>query len=115
MAFYQAKVKGELWDVVSFVERELGRRSQTISLEHEAETTAGDVQIRVAAFERYSWMGGNRVSLNITYIGSGGEVEMIATSTGGSQAMFYKLNTIGEENFMQTFIESVQAYSSQGW
>ena len=115
MAIYQAKVKGELWDVVSFVERELVSRSQTISLEHEAETTAGGAQIRVAAFERYSWLGGNRVSLNITYIGSGGEVEMIATSTGGSQAMFYKLNTIGEENFMQTFIEAVQAYSSQGW
>lgn len=52
-------------------------------------------------FERYRYMGGNRVSLNVTLFQADNEpVHVCATISGGSQAVFFKMNTIGEEAFL---------------
>ena len=57
-------------------------------------------------FERYSYMGGNRVSLNVTLFQVGdGPVELSAITSGGSQAMFFKINTLGEEAFLDKLRE----------
>mgnify|MGYP000323321732 CR=1 FL=1 len=60
----------------------------------------------VRIFERYSYTGGNRVSLNITLFQNGEEpVHLSAITAGGSQAVFFKLNTFGEEAFLDKLIE----------
>ena len=54
-------------------------------------------------FERYSYTGGNRVSMNVTLFQAGsGPVHVTAITAGGSQAMLFKLNTFGEEAFLDT-------------
>jgi len=50
-------------------------------------------------------MGGNRVSLNVTLFGSGNSLKLSAITSGGSQAMFFKVNTIGEEAFLDKLRE----------
>lgn len=51
-------------------------------------------------------MGGNRVSLNVTLFQVGdGPVELSAITSGGSQAMFFKINTLGEEAFLDKLRE----------
>ena len=65
-----------------------------------------DARCSVRVFERYSYMGGNRVSLNVTLFQAGdGPVELSAISSGGSQAIFFKINTLGEEAFLDKLRE----------
>jgi hypothetical protein len=45
-------------------------------------------------------MGKNRVSLNVTLVGNGDNLHISAVTSGGSQAVFFKINTFGEEAFL---------------
>ena len=57
----------------------------------------------VRVFERYSWTGENRVSMSVTLFQEGdGLVHLCAVTSGGSQALFFKVNTFGEEAFLDT-------------
>ena len=56
--------------------------------------------IAVRVYERYSVAGGNRVSLNVTLVGDDRELIVSAITSGGSQALFFKINTWGEETFL---------------
>lgn len=55
-------------------------------------------------------MGSNRVSLSVTLIGEGSKLVVSAITSGGSQAVFFKVNTIGEETFLESCINSVEDY-----
>ena len=60
----------------------------------------------VRVFERYSWTGENRVSMSVTLFQNGdGPVHLCAITSGGSQALFFKVNTFGEEAFLDTLRE----------
>ena len=63
----------------------------------------------VRVYERYSMAGGNRVSLNLTLVGSGRELFLSAITSGGSQAMFFKINTWGEEAFLDRVRELIES------
>ena len=61
---------------------------------------------RLRVFERYSYFGGNRLSLNLTLFQAGnGPVQLSAITAGGSEAVFFKVNTIGEEAFLDKLEE----------
>ncbi|MBR4193986.1 MAG: hypothetical protein IKQ54_06625 [Oscillospiraceae bacterium] len=80
--------------------------SVSASLEDESafESADGQCQCRVLVFERYSMAGGNRLSLSVTlFQDATGNIDCSAISSGGSQAAFFKLNTWGEENFLDRF------------
>ena len=66
------------------------------------------VRCAVRVFERYSYMGGNRVSMNVTLVGNGRDLFLSAITSGGSQAVFFKLNTLGEESFLEKLVEIVE-------
>ena len=76
--------------------------SASASYEDGSDYRAGDVRCAVRVYERYSWTGGNRVSLSLTLVGRGRELFLSAITAGGSQAMFFKVNTFGEEAFLDT-------------
>ena len=73
---------------------------------------SGEVRCAVRVFERYSAMGGNRVSMNVTLVGKGEELFLAAITSGGSQAVFWKINTMGEEAFLQTLIDAMERKGS---
>ena len=54
--------------------------------------------------------GGNRCSLNITFVGCGGTVHLIGIGTGGSQAVFFKVNTWSEQAFLDTLEYAANDY-----
>ena len=64
----------------------------------------------VRVYERYSFTGGNRVSLSLTLLQSGGRIFLSAITSGGSQAVFWKINIFGEEAFLDTIRETVENY-----
>ena len=51
-------------------------------------------------------MGQNRVSLSITLLQVGNNpIQLSAITSGGSQAMLFKINTLGEESFLDLLKE----------
>ena len=68
----------------------------------------GQCQCRVLVFERYSMAGGNRLSLSVTlFQDATGMIDCSAITSGGSSAAFFKLNTWGEESFLDRFREVI--------
>ena len=50
-----------------------------------------------------AWAGNNRVSLSVTLFQNGDEgIHLSAITSGGSQAVFFKINTWGEEAFLRS-------------
>ena len=77
--------------------------SISATLEDSCDWRTADARCSVRVYERYSYMGGNRVSMNVTLFQAGnGPVKLCAITSGGSQAMFFKINTWGEESFLET-------------
>lgn len=75
------------------------------SYEDGSDWEKGDVKCAVRVYERYSTFGGNRVSLNVTLVGTDGELFLTGITSGGSQAVFFKINTLGEDAFLDCLVE----------
>ena len=88
--------------LVERVERAVLHGSYTATLEDQADYRQGDARCAVRVFERYSYAGGNRVSMSVTIFQSENVTRLCAITSGGSQAMFFKVNTFGEEAFLET-------------
>ena len=78
------------------------------SLEDSSDFFGENCRCSVRVFERYSAFGGNRVSMSVTlFQREDGKIQLSAITAGGSQAMFFKLNTLGEESFLDTLREII--------
>ena len=106
MAKLEQTFYGDFDDLLNRIEEGIQRGSSSASLEDSSDFYAGDSRCSVRVFERYSWSGGNRVSMNVTLFQAGnGPIQLSAINSGGSQAMFFKVNTLGEESFLDKLRE----------
>ena len=88
------------------LERGILEGSLSASLEDASDFRSGSARCSVRVFERYSYIGNNRVSLTLTLFQNGDEpVRLSAITAGGSQAIFFKINTWGEEAFLDKLRE----------
>ena len=102
MAKLERVLNGDFDRVLSRLEDGVLNGSMSASLEDSSDFTVGGTRIAVRMFERYSWTGSNRVAMSLTLAGDGGRLHLTAITAGGSQAMFFKINTWGEEAFLDT-------------
>lgn len=100
MAKYERQFRGDFDTALSRLHNGILAGSISASYEDGSDYTAGDVRCAVRVYERYSYMGKNRVSLNLTLMGRGEDLFLSAITSGGSQAMFFKVNTLGEGAFL---------------
>ena len=84
--------------------------SSSASWEDSSDYHNGSFRVAVRVYERYSFMGGNRVSLNLTLVGNGPHLFLSAITSGGSQAMLFKINTLGEGAFLDKVEELLDAW-----
>ena len=106
MAKLERTLTGRFGDILYNIEQGIIHGSISASLEDASDFNDGVSRCSVRVFERYSWLGGNRVSLNVTlFQGSDGVIRLSAITSGGSQALFYKINTFGEEAFLDKLRE----------
>ena len=106
MAKLVTKIHGDFDQIRTMIHDGILHGSVTASLEDSWSMKDGNSRITVMVFERYSYFGGNRVSMNVTLYQEGnGPVYLCAITAGGSQAVFFKVNTIGEESFLDTLRE----------
>lgn len=113
MAKYEKYLEGSFHELLDRLHHDITSGSISASYEDGSDITIGQVKLAVRVYERYSMMGGNRVSLNITLIGDGPKLFVSAITSGGSQAVFFKINTIGEETFLDVCRGSVERYISE--
>ena len=106
MAKLEQTVNADFDQLIQRIEDGIVNGSLSASLEDSTDICDGDARCSVRVFERYSYAGGNRVSLNVTlFQNAGGPVYITAITSGGSQAMFFKINTLGAEAFLDKLRE----------
>ena len=108
MAKFEKRLTGNFDEFLQKISDSVLNGSMSASYEDGSDWTSGEVRCAVRVFERYSAMGGNRVSMNVTLVGKGEELFLTAITSGGSQAVFWKINTMGEEAFLQTLIDAME-------
>lgn len=108
MAKYECRLTGDFDSVLTWLDRGILEGSVSASFEDGSDCMIGEVRCAVRVYERFSYVGNNRVSLNLTLVGKGEELFLSAITSGGSQAMFVKINTWGEEAFLDKLRELVE-------
>lgn len=105
-----AQIEKALYDtdfdeLLGRIEQGILNGSVSATLEAGSDFRGADSRCSVRVFERYSYAGGNRLSMNITLYQTGDEIHLSAITAGGSQALFWKVNTWGEEAFLEKLEE----------
>jgi hypothetical protein len=112
VAQYEQELEGDVDGLVAHLDEQILRGSVSAKVEDGSDHTIGDARMVVRVYERYSAFGGNRVSLNISILAVGRRLAVTAITAGGSQAMFFKLNTVGEENFLSKAVDALRGYAA---
>ncbi len=109
MAKLEKTFNGDFYRMIHRISDGILDGSMSASLEETSDFKSGDAKCSVRVFERYSYMGGNRVSLSLTFFQNGnGPIHLSAVTSGGSQGIFFKLNTMGEEAFLDKLKELLE-------
>lgn len=103
MAKLERVLQGDFDAILAGIENGIMKGSLSASLEDSSDFEAGKTRCAVRVFERYSMLGSNRVSMSVTlFQGEDGVIHLSAITSSGSQAVFFKINTFGEEAFLET-------------
>lgn len=109
MAKAEFVLTGNFFGIVKKIEDAVVEGSISASLEEKSDYWYDSARCSVRVFERYSYSGGNRVSLTVTlFQPEGDKIYISAITTGGSQAIFFKFNTFGEEAFLDNFRQIIE-------
>ncbi len=108
MAKYMQQLEGN-FDLLLKVLEDAALSSASASFEEGSAWQEGDTRVAVRVYERYSMIGSNRVSLSSTLIGKGRDLYVTAITSGGSQAVFFKVNRFGEEAYLEIIADAVEA------
>ena len=105
MAKLEKNFTGDFDYILKAIETGIMGGSVSASLEDSSDYRGTNSRCSVRVFERYSYMGQNRVSMNVTLYEADGVIHLSAITAGGSQGVFFKLNTFGEEAFLNKLAE----------
>ncbi|MBQ8766455.1 MAG: hypothetical protein IJZ16_06580 [Clostridia bacterium] len=107
MAKLEKVVQGDFDEILTKIERGIVSGSISASLEESSDFQSENARCSVRVFERYSYSGGNRVSLSVSLFQdySCDDIFVSGIATGGSQATFFKINTLGEDAFLDKLRE----------
>ncbi len=103
MAILEKTIRSRNFDTLLHrLEQAIPDSSWSADLEAGSDFKEGAARCSVRVFERYSMIGGNRLSLTLTLFQNGDSpIRLSAITAGGSQAVFFKMNTLGEESFLE--------------
>jgi hypothetical protein len=111
MAHYETQLSGDVDALVAHLDQAIPAGSVTAKVEDGSDHRIGDARMVVRVYERYSAFGGNRVSLSISILAVAGQLALTATAAGGSQAVFFKINTVGEDAFLDRAVQAIEAFA----
>ena len=110
MAKLECNLKGDFNTILKELNQAVLDKGVSVSLEDSSGFYGENFRCAVRVYERYSLTGGNRVSLNITLCQAEEKIFLSAIASGGSQAVFLKINTFGESSFLESINSVVYKY-----
>lgn len=110
MAKYEAELRGNFNEILVAVNDAVMSNSASATLEDKSDFISGNTICSVRVYERFSYSGSNRVSMNITLLNADGRIFITVITSGGSQGMFLKFNTFGESAFLDTVVNTIERY-----
>jgi hypothetical protein len=113
VAKYEKTFEGDLDEFLAAFHASIVDQSATASITDSSDVMVGGTRVAVRVYERYSSFGGNRVSLNLTTAACEGWVFASAITSGGSRAMFFKIDTVGEESFLEAAIVAIRTSTGE--
>lgn len=106
MAQLERTLTGDFNQILHRLESGILNGSISATLEASKDFSCGDARCSIRVFERYSAVGGNRLSMSLTlFQGQDDKINLFAVTSGGSQAVLFKINTWGEEAFLDRLKE----------
>lgn len=114
VALSEHSIRGDVDEFVAYLHRHITGSSVTAQFEASSDRTVGDARMVVQAYERYSATGGNRLSLVVSTLAVADQLEVCAVASGGSNGMFWKLNTFGEQAFLQRADDAILSFAPVG-
>lgn len=111
MAKLECQLQGDFNKILDALKKKIMGCSMSATKEGSSDYVLNDIRCAVRVYERYSMLGGNRVSLNITLVGNNESSFLSAITAGGSQAVLFKINTLGEQAFLDCITKVVKQYS----
>ena len=100
MAKYECTLRGDYDQALRYFHEGILNGSMSVSFEEESYFQSFGVRVTVRVYERYSMTGGNRLSMTLTLMGDGEKIYLSGITAGGSQGVWLKINTWGEEAFL---------------
>jgi len=110
MAKYETQLRGNFDELLSALNHGIMKGSISASYENGSDYVNGNIRCAVRVYERHSMAKGSRVSMSITLVGAGDELFVSVITAGGSSAMFFKINTIGEHTFLSQATDIIEGY-----
>ena len=110
MAKLERQLRGDFQKILDTLDTEILEGSISATLEETSDFHTEHCRCAVRVYERYSFAG-NRLSLSITLLQDGNQIHISAVTSGGSSAIFFKLNTMGEDAFLAKIARIIEAYS----
>ena len=104
MAIYTRSIDGKFSETLEKIHNGILDGSLSASYEDGSDWEKDGVKWAERVYDRYSTFGGNRVSLNVTLVGTDGDLFLTGITSGGSQAVFFKINTLGEDAFLDCLV-----------
>ena len=77
-------------------------------------TLTGDfttILTELDAVVKQSAIGNGRVTMSLTLLEADGQIRLSTITSGGSQAVFFKVNTLGAESFLDTIRDTVERFA----
>jgi len=110
MAKHTMSLSGSLNYILDRIDKAVLDQSFSASFEDGVICTndASGVASAMRVYERYSFTGGNRVSLSVFVFGHDNRYNVTLITSGGSQATFFKINTLGEEAFLDSVVSTLE-------
>ena len=113
MAKYERNLHGNFDALLQVLDNAILSGSISASFQGGSDYTMGSVRCAVRVYERYSIIGSNRLAANITLLGDGDSLFISVISSGGSQAVFFKINTWGENAFTEKIADVIEQWARQ--
>ena len=110
MAHYQHQLTGDADDFVAYLDRAIPEGSVTTKFETGADHWIGDARMIVHTYERYSALGGNRVSLCISILSVGNAMALSAVSLGRQPGDVLQAEHLRRGAFLKRAVSAIEAY-----
>ncbi len=110
MAKLECTLFGNFDTILNEIHHGIINGSASASYENGSDFYSENTHCAVRVYERYSFVGGNRVSLSVTLFETAEGAKLSAITAGGSQAVLFKMNTFGEQAFLDCVRSIVRRY-----